>query len=339
MTDYQKSLQAEYNKQRRRIMQTVRRAANRGYDFIKAPLPPKPKRITEASIRRLQAVTPGVIYGKATYRLTPSAGLPSGSTSEPDVISGTEARAYERRAAARAAAETRARIKAGLEPPCVHKTRRPPDHTRYRERITEEARRERKKQKPTQAPGLAAGKPEQSKQPGKGGVKGGNNHSGRPKGAKDKQPRKKRTDKPEGGKGGNNRKGRPKGSKDKQPRKRKTPRISAPDPDVIIENTINFFKDPGILNKVEADIAISYLMEAVMTDGAEDVARRIEGSNGWGDIIGAIGYDSDSGEVSFCMSRYVEILFGRKMSVEESQDLNDRMESTIDVYGEDGEPF
>ena len=45
---------AEYRKERKLLLQQIRRMEKRGYVFVKEPVPTKPKRITAASIRSLQ---------------------------------------------------------------------------------------------------------------------------------------------------------------------------------------------------------------------------------------------------------------------------------------------
>lgn len=56
-----------YSKQLKRIKQFIRRAEKRGYIFSENVIPPKPKRITPASVRRLQRITPEKLYKNAAY--------------------------------------------------------------------------------------------------------------------------------------------------------------------------------------------------------------------------------------------------------------------------------
>lgn len=58
---------AEYRKQRRRIQSFVRKAEKRGYIFSENIIPAIPKRITAASIHRLENITPEKLYKKAAY--------------------------------------------------------------------------------------------------------------------------------------------------------------------------------------------------------------------------------------------------------------------------------
>lgn len=57
----------EYRKQRRRIQSFVRKAKKRGYIFSENIIPAIPKKITAASIRRLENITPEKLYKKAAY--------------------------------------------------------------------------------------------------------------------------------------------------------------------------------------------------------------------------------------------------------------------------------
>lgn len=57
----------EYRKQRRRIQSFVRKAEKRGYIFSENIIPAIPKKITAASIRRLENITPEKLYKKAAY--------------------------------------------------------------------------------------------------------------------------------------------------------------------------------------------------------------------------------------------------------------------------------
>lgn len=75
-----------------------RSMARRGY-VIDAVLPKEPKKITEASVRRIKKISSN-LYKKSYY-----------VTEEGEVISGEEGRKYERSRAARKAAETRKRKK------------------------------------------------------------------------------------------------------------------------------------------------------------------------------------------------------------------------------------
>ena len=72
--------------------------ARRGY-VIDAVLPKEPKKITEASVRRIKKISSN-LYKKSYY-----------VTEEGEVISGEEGRKYERSRSARKAAETRKRKK------------------------------------------------------------------------------------------------------------------------------------------------------------------------------------------------------------------------------------
>ena len=84
----QSDAEIAYNKQIKRIRQFVRRAQRRGYVFPETIIPQKPKKITQASVRRLQSITPARMYKKAEY-LDFYTG---------ELISGTKARKAEKQA-------------------------------------------------------------------------------------------------------------------------------------------------------------------------------------------------------------------------------------------------
>lgn len=86
-----------YNRERRRIQRQITRMSQRGYDVPENILPPRPKRITEASVRRLQKITTPKLYERSRY-----IDLETG-----ELLTGTEGRRLERQAAALRAAETR----------------------------------------------------------------------------------------------------------------------------------------------------------------------------------------------------------------------------------------
>lgn len=94
-----KQTQAErdYSKQVRRIKQFIRRAEKRGYQFDEDVIPQRPKRITQASVRKLAKLTPEKLYQKAEY---------GGSASYGEVVSVVKGARLERSLRAKAA-ETR----------------------------------------------------------------------------------------------------------------------------------------------------------------------------------------------------------------------------------------
>lgn len=63
----QTPLKNEYDKQRKRLKQAIRRAEKQGYIFSEDILPKKPKRITKASVRRLAKITPELIRQKGKF--------------------------------------------------------------------------------------------------------------------------------------------------------------------------------------------------------------------------------------------------------------------------------
>lgn len=90
--------QRAYAKQVKRIKQFIRRAEKRGYLFAENVLPQQPKRITQASIRKLAQLTPEKLYQKAVY---------GGEASGGEIIKGTEGVKLERKVRAQKAAQTR----------------------------------------------------------------------------------------------------------------------------------------------------------------------------------------------------------------------------------------
>ncbi len=74
-TTKKSQLLKEYNKERNRIKQFIRRAEKRGYVFEPNLLPPKPKTITSGSVRRLSKIRPAQLYKKA-YAISAVTGQP-----------------------------------------------------------------------------------------------------------------------------------------------------------------------------------------------------------------------------------------------------------------------
>lgn len=91
------NLEAEVNKQLRRIKSLIKRAEKRGYTFPSYKSPKVPERITKKTLEKLKKVTPEAIYKKAKYTL-PDTGK---------TISGTQARKMERSSASKKAAQSR----------------------------------------------------------------------------------------------------------------------------------------------------------------------------------------------------------------------------------------
>lgn len=56
-----------YSKQVKRIRQFISRAEKRGYQFSDNVLPQRPKRVTQASVKKLAKITPEKLYQKAVY--------------------------------------------------------------------------------------------------------------------------------------------------------------------------------------------------------------------------------------------------------------------------------
>lgn len=95
------AIKDDYMKQRRRIQRAISRMEKGGYILPENVLPPIPKRITRASVRRLEKITSDVLYKKSRY-----VDIETG-----EIVSGTVARDRKRSEAAKKAAETRRRNK------------------------------------------------------------------------------------------------------------------------------------------------------------------------------------------------------------------------------------
>ena len=93
------AIKDDYMKQRRRIQRAISRMEKGGYILPENVLPPIPKRITRASVRRLEKMTSDVLYKKSRWL-----DIETG-----EVVSGIVARDRKRSEAAKKAAETRRR--------------------------------------------------------------------------------------------------------------------------------------------------------------------------------------------------------------------------------------
>lgn len=90
-------VRSEYNKERRRIQNFLRRAEKRGYIDTEDILPPVPKTVTQASVRRLKKLTANELYKKMKF-----VDRETGA-----IYSGTRGREIEREQAGKKAARTR----------------------------------------------------------------------------------------------------------------------------------------------------------------------------------------------------------------------------------------
>lgn len=98
-------LQTSYYNERRRIMNFMRQAEKRGYEFKEGILPKIPKTITAGSVRRLSKLTPTELYKNAVYHY------------DGKEVSGIRGRDIERAEAAKKAAQTRKkRVKPDKKP-------------------------------------------------------------------------------------------------------------------------------------------------------------------------------------------------------------------------------
>lgn len=91
------TVKEEYKKERRRIQSFIRKAKKRGYQF-NYELPQIPKKITRASVTRLQKITPKTLYEKGVY---------GGSATEGEIVSAVAGRKLERKIAQQKAQRTR----------------------------------------------------------------------------------------------------------------------------------------------------------------------------------------------------------------------------------------
>lgn len=95
------ALQLSYTKERKRIQRQISRMTKRGYEVPTNILPKIPKKITSASVRRLQKITTQQLYKKSQYV----------DYSTGEILSAEEGRKIERQQAQQKARETRARKK------------------------------------------------------------------------------------------------------------------------------------------------------------------------------------------------------------------------------------
>ena len=99
MAKKRKQTEAEklYSKQLKRIKQFIRRAEKRGFIFEEDVIPQKPKKVTKASVRKLEKLTPEKLYKKSLY-LEESTG---------EIEEAQKRRKEERKQSAKKAAKTR----------------------------------------------------------------------------------------------------------------------------------------------------------------------------------------------------------------------------------------
>ena len=91
----QKALKDAVDKEIKRIKRFTKSAEKRGYIFSNNVIPPKPQKITEATLRKYQKITPETLYKKAAYY------------DKGRKIKGSTRRKQERKEAAKKAAKTR----------------------------------------------------------------------------------------------------------------------------------------------------------------------------------------------------------------------------------------
>lgn len=105
-------VEIEYSKQRKRIQSFIRKHEKEGFYFEENILPAIPKKITKASVSRLQKITPKKLYSKAVY---------AGEASYGEVVSSYKGRQL-RKQEAKAKRERRKQLKkAHINTPSVKK--------------------------------------------------------------------------------------------------------------------------------------------------------------------------------------------------------------------------
>ena len=87
-----------YAKQLKRIKQFMRRAQQRGYQFIKNIIPKRPQKIKPESVENLKKITPEKMYKKAVY---------GGEATNGVIVKGTEGKKAENKARSIKSAQTR----------------------------------------------------------------------------------------------------------------------------------------------------------------------------------------------------------------------------------------
>lgn len=87
-----------YSKQVKRIKQFISRAEKRGYQFSDNVLPQRPKRVTQASVKKLAKITPEKLYQKAVY---------GGLATYGEIVPAIEGLKLERSLRAKKSAQTR----------------------------------------------------------------------------------------------------------------------------------------------------------------------------------------------------------------------------------------
>lgn len=87
-----------YSKQVKRIRQFISRAEKRGYQFSDNVLPQRPKRVTQASVKKLAKITPEKLYKKAVY---------GGLATMGEIVPAIEGLKLERSLRAKKSAQTR----------------------------------------------------------------------------------------------------------------------------------------------------------------------------------------------------------------------------------------
>lgn len=91
------NLQQQFQKERRRLQQFVRRANKRGYEFPDDIVPDRPKRVTKKRLEQIKNTKPDTLYNKAVWV----------DRSTGEILEGTQAIKLERQARGYKASQTR----------------------------------------------------------------------------------------------------------------------------------------------------------------------------------------------------------------------------------------
>lgn len=103
-------VEIEYTKQRRRIQSFIRKHEKEGFHFEENILPAIPKKITKASVSRLQKITPQKLYSKAVF---------AGEASFGEVVSSYKGRKLRKQGAKKKRKTSKQLQKAHISTPTV----------------------------------------------------------------------------------------------------------------------------------------------------------------------------------------------------------------------------
>lgn len=287
----QTEAEQQYKKELARIKRFIKSAEKRGYSFPESAIPKQPKNITPASVNRLRKVTPTTLYKKSEYRI-PGTG---------EVISGEAGRVRKRQEATFKGLQTK-----GLKPSSIsaQKPRKPS--------IPKTQKRTKTQQKKTTS------KPQQSK----------------------KQTTKRASQEPQ------------KKTQTKNPRTKRPESGTGKGPSIVdailqtVEDMLNnwtpdsrWSQQLADLKERDKDLFKSVLNGAINRLGRDVVSKRLEDYNSANpgaieSIINGILYGSGSKykqsgktEVQNNVKRFMEILNGTSLTVDEAINLSQEMDA------------